>query len=44
MRVLTTWMYFDRSQIVDELGSVWIRDSHPGLVVIQAWDGPIRFD
>jgi hypothetical protein len=26
------------------LGSVGIQDSHPGLVVIQAWDGPIRFD
>ena len=26
------------------LGSVWIQDSHPGLVVIQAWDGPIRSD
>jgi hypothetical protein len=28
----------------DRLGSVWIQDSHPGLVVIQAWNGPIRFD
>ena len=27
-----------------ELGSVGIQDSHPGLVVIQAMDGPIRFD
>ena len=27
-----------------ELGSVGIQDSHPGLVVIQAIDGPIRFD
>jgi cyclopropane fatty-acyl-phospholipid synthase-like methyltransferase len=26
------------------LGSVWIQDSHPGLFVIQAWDGPIRFN
>jgi hypothetical protein len=26
------------------LGSVWIQDSHPGLIVIQAWDGPIRFN
>ncbi len=26
------------------LGSVGIQDSHPGLVVIQAVDGPIRFD
>lgn len=26
------------------LGSVGIQDSHPGLVVIQAWDEPIRFD
>ena len=26
------------------LGSVGIQDSHPGLVVIQALDGPIRFD
>ena len=26
------------------LGSVGIQDSHPGLVVIQAADGPIRFD
>jgi hypothetical protein len=26
------------------LGSVGIQDSHPGLVVIQASDGPIRFD
>jgi hypothetical protein len=35
--------------ILDELkhrglGSVWIQDSHPCLVMIQAWDGPIRFD
>ncbi len=28
----------------DRLRSVWIQDSHPGLVVIQAWDGPIRFN
>ena len=28
----------------DYLGSVEIQDSHPGLVVIQAVDGPIRFD
>ena len=28
----------------DALGSVGIQDSHPGLVVIQALDGPIRFD
>jgi chaperonin GroEL len=28
----------------DGLGSVWIQDSHPDLVVIQAMDGPIRFD
>ena len=27
-----------------QLGSVGIQDSHPGLVVIQAVDGPIRFD
>jgi hypothetical protein len=26
------------------LGSVGIQDSHPRLVVIQALDGPIRFD
>jgi hypothetical protein len=26
------------------LGFVGIQDSHPGLVVIQAADGPIRFD
>jgi hypothetical protein len=26
------------------VGSVGIQDSHPGLVVIQAVDGPIRFD
>ena len=26
------------------LGSVGIQDSHAGLVVIQALDGPIRFD
>jgi hypothetical protein len=26
------------------LGSVGIQDSHPGLVVIQAADGPIRFN
>jgi hypothetical protein len=26
------------------LGSVGIQDSHPGLVVIQAADGSIRFD
>jgi hypothetical protein len=30
--------------LADGLGSVWIQDSHPGLVVIQAWNGPIRFD
>ncbi len=29
---------------LDRLGSVGIQDSHPGLVVIQAVDGPIRFD
>jgi hypothetical protein len=29
---------------LDDLGSVGIQDSHPGLVVIQALDGPIRFD
>jgi hypothetical protein len=29
---------------MDALGSVGIQDSHRGLVVIQAWDGPIRFD
>ena len=28
----------------DGLGSVGIQDSHSGLAVIQAWDGPIRFD
>jgi hypothetical protein len=27
-----------------ELGSVGIQDSHADLVVIQALDGPIRFD
>jgi hypothetical protein len=27
-----------------QLGSVGIQDSHPGLGVIQAMDGPIRFD
>jgi hypothetical protein len=27
-----------------QLGSVGIQDSHPGLVVIQAADGPIRFN
>jgi hypothetical protein len=26
------------------LGSVGIQDSHPKFVVIQAMDGPIRFD
>jgi hypothetical protein len=26
------------------LGPVGIQDSHPGLVVIQALDGPIRFE
>jgi hypothetical protein len=30
--------------VFDILGSVWIQDSHPGLIVIQAWNGPIRFD
>jgi enoyl-CoA hydratase/carnithine racemase len=29
---------------VGQLGPVGIQDSHPGLVVIQAVDGPIRFD
>ena len=33
-----------RAEFGHVLGSVWIQDSHPGLVVIQAWDGPIRFD
>jgi hypothetical protein len=28
----------------DRLGPVGIQDSHPGLVVIQALDGPIRFE
>jgi hypothetical protein len=32
------------SRLIAELGSVGIQDSHPGLVVIQAADGPIRFD
>lgn len=27
-----------------KLGSVGIQDSHPGLVVVQAVDRPIRFD
>jgi hypothetical protein len=31
-------------QIFHLHGSVGIQDSHPGLVVIQAIDGPIRFD
>ena len=26
------------------LGPVGIQDSHSSLAVIQAWDGPIRFD
>jgi len=29
---------------IDALGSVGIQDSHADLVVIQALDGPIRFD
>jgi hypothetical protein len=32
------------AEICLKLGSVGIQDSHPGLVVIQALDGPIRFD
>ncbi|MCA6113183.1 hypothetical protein J6497_39775 [Bradyrhizobium sp. CNPSo 4026] len=30
--------------VIVRLGSVGIQDSHPGSVVIQAMDGPIRFD
>jgi len=37
-------LYAQDALLETPLGSVWIRDSHPGLVVIQAWDGPIRFD
>ena len=33
-----------RILLIIALGSVGIQDSHPGLVVIQALDGPIRFD
>ena len=33
-----------REAALRALGSVGIQDSHPGLVVIQALDGPIRFD
>jgi hypothetical protein len=28
----------------NKLGPVGIQDSHPGLVVIQALDGPLRFE
>ena len=30
--------------ILGRLGTVGIQDSHPGVSVIQALDGPIRFD
>ena len=30
--------------LLTSLGSVGIQDSHLGLIVIQALDGPIRFD
>jgi Fic family protein len=30
--------------LAQNLGTVWIQDSHPGLIVIQAWDGSIRSD
>jgi hypothetical protein len=33
-----------RASLDAKLGAVGIQDSHPGLVVIQAVDGPIRFD
>ena len=33
-----------RGHVSDALGFVWIQDSHPSWVVIQAADGPIRFD
>jgi putative tryptophan/tyrosine transport system substrate-binding protein len=36
---------YDRLQaLAADLGPVGIRDSHAGLIVIQALDGPIRFD
>jgi len=41
------WSLYGFSNGVDsevELGSVGIQDSHADLVVIQALDGPIRFD
>jgi hypothetical protein len=34
----------DRNFKFTALGSVGIQDSHPGLVVIQALNGPIRSD
>jgi hypothetical protein len=34
----------DSTQLNHALGPVGIQDSHPGVVVIQAADGPIRFD
>jgi hypothetical protein len=35
---------FSEKIMLLELGSVGIQDSHADLVVIQALDGPIRFD
>jgi hypothetical protein len=36
----------ERCRVVNRnaLGSVGIQDSHSSMAVIQAWDGPIRFD
>jgi antirestriction protein ArdC len=39
-----TKVFFVKQLQVRDLGSVGIQDSHPGLVVIQAMDGPIRVD
>jgi hypothetical protein len=38
------WIQMPSEKATVMLGSVGIQDSHPGLVVIQALDGPIRFD
>jgi flagellar basal-body rod protein FlgB len=36
--------FADQNGRRQDLGPVGIQDSHPGLVVIQALDGPIRFE
>ena len=42
--IVHTFEEVETGKGADALGSVGIQDSHGGLVVIQALDGPIRFD